>query len=237
MVGGQAISSLVPSLLPHEVALSLLLLPLVGWATLRGLREAGRLFAVPTYAFVVMLALVTLLGLHDLVLHHGFCPEPPPWVTALQPLGLFLILRALSSGCSAMTGIEAIANGVQVFCEPAPAHARQTLSVMGVLLSLMFFSVSGMGFLYGIAPDPHITVLAQIGTRVFGPGSDLLWALQISTLLILVLAANTAFSGFPLLAAMLANDRCLPCQMTWLGDRLVYQNGIGVLPGFTAVII
>ena len=78
-----------------------------------------------------------------------------------------------------MTGIEAIANGVQVFREPAPAHARQTLLVMGVLLSLMFFSVSGMGFLYGIAPDPHITVLAQIGTRVFGPGSALLWALQI----------------------------------------------------------
>lgn len=237
MAGGQAISSLLPSLLPHEVALSLLLLALVGWANLRGLREAGRLFAVPTYAFVVMLALLTLLGLHDLVFHHGFRPDPPPPVAALEPLGLFLILRAFSSGCSAMTGIEAIANGVQVFREPAPAHARQTLLVMGVLLSLMFFSVSGMGFLYGIAPDPHITVLAQIGTRVFGSGSVLLWALQISTLLILVLAANTAFSGFPLLAAMLANDRCLPRQMAWLGDRLVYQNGIGVLLGFTAVII
>ena len=154
MAGGQAISSLLPSLLPHEVALSLLLLALVGWANLRGLREAGRLFAVPTYAFVVMLALLTLLGLHDLVFHHGFRPDPPPSVTALEPLGLFLILRAFSSGCSAMTGIEAIANGVQVFREPAPAHARQTLLVMGVLLSLMFFSVSGMGFLYGIAPDP-----------------------------------------------------------------------------------
>ncbi|WP_115121045.1 APC family permease [Synechococcus sp. UW105] len=237
MAAGQAISSLIPSLLHHEVALTLLLLALVGWANLRGLREAGRIFALPTYAFVVMIALLTLVGLHDLVAHHGFRPDPPPLVTSMEPLGLFLILRAFSSGCSAMTGIEAIANGVQVFREPAPVNARQTLLVMGGLLALMVFSVSGMGFLYGIAPDPNVTVLAQIGAKVFGPGTPLLWGLQISTLLILVLAANTAFSGFPRLAAMLADDRCLPRQMAWLGDRLVYQNGIGVLLAGTALII
>ena len=142
MAAGQAISSLIPSLLHHEVALTLLLLALVGWANLRGLREAGRIFALPTYAFVVMIALLTLVGLHDLVAHHGFRPDPPPLVTSMEPLGLFLILRAFSSGCSAMTGIEAIANGVQVFREPAPVNARQTLLVMGGLLALMVFSVS-----------------------------------------------------------------------------------------------
>ncbi|MFM1900772.1 MAG: hypothetical protein RLZZ216_1348 [Cyanobacteriota bacterium] len=237
MAGTQALSSLAPSLLPHEVSLSLLLLVLVGWANLRGVKEAGRVFAIPTYAFVLMVVLLTIAGLKDLTFHHGWSADAPPSMQALEPIGLFLILRAFSSGCSAMTGIEAIANGVKVFKEPAPANARKTLLVMGVLLSLMFLAVSGMGFMYGIASDPKVTVLAQIGIRVFGAGSVLFWALQIATLLILVLAANTAFAGFPRLAAMLADDRCLPRQMSWLGDRLVYQNGIGVLLAFTALII
>tara|TARA_B100001063_G_scaffold218317_1_gene221594 strand:- start:537 stop:2432 length:1896 start_codon:yes stop_codon:yes gene_type:complete len=237
MAGTQALSSLDPSLLAYEVPIALLLLVLVGWANLRGVREAGRVFSVPTYAFVVMIVLLTVAGLKDLTFHHGWSPDAPPMAAALQPIGLFLILRAFSSGCSAMTGIEAIANGVQVFREPAPVNARKTLLVMGVLLSAMFLAVSTMGFMYGVAPNPDITVLAQIGQRVFGDGSVLYWTLQISTLLILVLAANTAFSGFPRLAAMLAEDHCLPMQMKLLGDRLVYQNGIGVLVAITALII
>jgi len=128
-----------------------------------------------------------------------------------------------------MTGIEAIANGVKVFREPAAKRAQRTMLVMGVMLALMFLVVSGLGWLYGVAPDPDRTVLAQIGMRVFGEGSPLFWALQISTLLILALAANTAFAGFPRLAAMLAQDRFLPRQMAWIGDRLVFQNGILVL--------
>ena len=237
MAGTQALSSLLPSLLPHELSLSLLLLALVGWANLRGLREAGRIFAIPTYVFVVMILLLTLVGVTDLSFQHGWTPEPPPLEAALQPLGLFLILRAFSSGCSAMTGIEAISTGVQVFREPAARNARVTLLVMGGLLAAMLLAVTGLGFMYGIAPDPQVTVLAQIGIRVFGSGSFLFWLLQLSTLLILVLAANTAFAGFPLLAAMLAEDRCLPPQMRWLGDRLVYQNGIGVLLAVSALII
>jgi amino acid transporter len=237
MAGTQALSSLLPSLLPHELSLSLLLLALVGWANLRGLREAGRIFAIPTYVFVVMILLLTLVGVTDLSFQHGWTPEPPPLEAALQPLGLFLILRAFSSGCSAMTGIEAISTGVQVFREPAARNARVTLLVMGGLLAAMLLAVTGLGFMYGIAPDSQVTVLAQIGIRVFGSGSILFWLLQLSTLLILVLAANTAFAGFPLLAAMLAEDRCLPPQMRWLGDRLVYQNGIGVLLAVSALII
>ena len=237
MAGTQALSSLLPSLLPHELSLSLLLLALVGWANLRGLREAGRIFAIPTYVFVVMILLLTLVGVTDLSFQHGWTPEPPPLEAALQPLGLFLILRAFSSGCSAMTGIEAISTGVQVFREPAARNARLTLLVMGGLLAAMLLAVTGLGFIYGIAPDSQVTVLAQIGIRVFGSGSILFWLLQLSTLLILVLAANTAFAGFPLLAAMLAEDRCLPPQMRWLGDRLVYQNGIGVLLAVSALII
>ncbi|MEA5474372.1 APC family permease [Synechococcus sp. CCY9201] len=237
MAGTQALSSLLPGLLRHEVAFALLLLLLVGWANLRGVREAGQAFALPTYAFVLMVALLALGGLQDLVFHHGFQPDPPPLIQAVEPLGLFLILRAFSSGCSAMTGIEAIANGVKLFRQPAATRARATMLVMGLMLAAMFFCVSGLGFLYGVAPDPNRTVLAQIGLRVFGAGSPLLWALQITTLLILVLAANTAFAGFPRLAAMLAQDRFLPRQMGWLGDRLVFQNGITTLVLATAVII
>jgi amino acid transporter len=237
MAGSQALSSLLPALLPYETPLALLLLALVGWINLRGMREAGRMFAIPTYTFVVMIALLALAGLHNLVTVHGFQPDAPPLMRAVEPLGWFLILRAFSSGCSAMTGIEAIANGVKVFRAPAERRARSTLLVMGLILALMFVVVSGLGFLYGIAPHPDITVLAQIGQRVFGAGSTLYWILQISTLLILALAANTAFADFPRLAAMLANDAFLPRQMAWLGDRLVFQNGIVVLLLAAAAVI
>ena len=237
MAGTQALSSLLPALLPYEVPLSLVLLVLVGWANLRGVKEAGRAFALPTYAFVVMVALLALFGLQNLVTEHGFNPDPAPLVQAAEPLGLFLILRAFSSGCSAMTGIEAIANGVKVFREPSAQRARSTMLVMGAMLAAMFVAVSGLAWLYGIAPNPDRTVMAQIGLRVFGSGSPLFWALQITTLLILTLAANTAFAGFPRLAAMLAKDQFLPRQMGWTGDRLVFQNGIGVLLVATALIV
>jgi len=237
MAGTQALSSLLPALLPYEVPLSLLLLLLVGWANLRGTKEAGRAFALPTYAFVVMVVLLALFGLQNLALVHGFSPDAPPLSRAVEPLGLFLILRAFSSGCSAMTGIEAIANGVKVFREPAAHRARATMLVMGSLLAGLFLAVSGLAWLYGIAPNPDRTVLAQIGMRVFGAGSPLFWALQITTLMILTLAANTAFAGFPRLAAMLAKDQFLPRQMGWIGDRLVFQNGIAVLVIATALIV
>jgi amino acid transporter len=237
MAGTQALSSLFPSLLEWEVPLALLLLLLVGWANLRGVREAGRIFALPTYAFVVMVAVLAVAGLQNLIFSHGFSPDPPPLVKAVEPLGLFLILRAFSSGCSAMTGIEAIANGVQLFRSPSAQRARKTLVVMGLLLASMFISVSGLGFIYGVAPNPDITVMAQLGMRVFGPHSLLLWVLQITTLLILMLAANTAFADFPRLAALLARDNFLPRQMAWVGDRLVFQNGIKFLLVATGLII
>lgn len=237
MAGTQALSSLWPWLLNWQVLIALVLLVLVGWANLRGVREAGRLFALPTYAFVVMVAVLAVAGLQDLIFSHGFSPDPPPLVKAVEPLGLFLILRAFSSGCSAMTGIEAIANGVQLFRSPSAQRARNTLLVMGLLLACMFLAVSGLGFMYGVAPNPDVTVMAQLGMRVFGPHSPLLWVLQITTLLILMLAANTAFADFPRLSALLARDNFLPRQMAWIGDRLVFQNGIVALLVATGAII
>ena len=237
MAGTQALSSLWPWLLNWQVLIALGLLVLVGWANLRGVREAGRLFALPTYAFVVMVMVLAVAGLQNLIFSHGFSPDPPPLVKAVEPLGLFLILRAFSSGCSAMTGIEAIANGVQLFRSPSAQRARNTLLVMGLLLASMFLAVSGLGFMYGVAPNPDVTVMAQLGMRVFGPNTPLLWVLQITTLLILMLAANTAFADFPRLSALLARDNFLPRQMAWVGDRLVFQNGIKLLLVATAGII
>ncbi len=237
MAGTQALSSLFPAMLRWEVPLALVLLLLVGWANLRGVRESGRLFAIPTYSFVLMVGLLALSGLGNLLLNHGFTPDPPPLVRAVEPLGLFLILRAFSSGCSAMTGIEAIANGVPIFRRPAARRARNTLVVMGLLLAAMFLVVSGLAYVYGIAPHPDVTVMAQLGSRVFGPHSPLLWLLQITTLLILMLAANTAFADFPRLSALLARDHFLPPQMAWVGDRLVFQNGIVALLAATGAII
>jgi hypothetical protein len=237
MAGTQALTSLLPDLLKFQVPISLALLLLVGWINLRGVKDAGRIFALPTYTFVLMVALLALFGFQNLVTSHGFQPDPAPLIQAVEPLGLFLILRAFSSGCSAMTGIEAIANGVKVFREPAVQRARQTMLVMGLLLAAMFVVVSGLGYVYGIAPNARQTVMAQIGIHVFGAGSPLYWALQISTLLILVFAANTAFADFPRLAGILAKDRFLPIQLAWIGDRLVFQNGIGLLVGFSALLI
>jgi amino acid transporter len=237
LAGTDALVSYAPALHPWKVPIALVLLLAVGWANLRGVRESGQLFAIPTFGFVAMVALLGVAGGLDMGLHHVLQPDPPQAVAALEPLGLFLILRAFASGCSAMTGIEAIANGVQVFRSPEASNARLTLLVMGVLLAAMFVTISGLAWLYGIAPDPQRTTLALLGMRLFGGSSPLFALLQFTTMLVLILAANTAFADFPRLGALLATDRFLPQQLAWRGDRLVFQNGILVLQLLAALII
>ena len=237
MAGTQALTSYVPALLPWQVPISLALLVFVGWVNLRGMSESGKLFSVPVYAFIAMVALLVGFGLVDLVVRHGFQPEPAPAVTAVAPLTLFLVLRAFSSGCSAMTGIEAIANGVQVFKEPSAVNARATMAVMGLILSLMFLGISLLAWMYGVDPSSSQTTMAILGERIFGASNPLYPALQLFTLLILMLAANTAFADFPRLAALLSADCHLPRMMQFKGDRLVFQNGILALIGLSALII
>jgi len=237
LAGTDALVSYAPALHPWKVPIALVLLLAVGWANLRGVRESGQLFAIPTFGFVAMVALLGVAGGLDVGLHHVLQPDPPQAVAALEPLGLFLILRAFASGCSAMTGIEAIANGVQVFRSPEASNARLTLLVMGALLAAMFVTISGLAWLYGIAPDPQRTTLALLGMRLFGGSSPLFAVLQFTTMLVLILAANTAFADFPRLGALLAADRFLPQQLAWRGDRLVFQNGILVLQLLAALII
>ena len=237
MAGTQALTSYLPALLPWQVPIALALLVFVGWVNLRGMSESGRLFSIPVYAFIAVVALLVGFGLVDLVFRHGFVPEPTSPVKAMAPLSLFLVLRAFSSGCSAMTGIEAIANGVKVFRDPSAVNARATMAVMGLILSMMFLGISLLAWMYGVDPSSSQTVMAILGERIFGATNPLYPVLQLFTLLILMLAANTAFADFPRLGALLAADGHLPRLMAFRGDRLVFQNGILVLITLAGLII
>jgi amino acid transporter len=232
------ITSLAPDWLPYQVELSVGAVVLIMLANLRGIRESGSIFAIPTYVFVGMMYLLIGYGLYQLALGGGLTYEPPP--SARQPigesLGLFVILRAFAQGCTAMTGTEAISNGVPAFKAPESYNARVTLVWMGVLLGTMFMGVSFLGVQIGVLPADAETVISQIGRTVFGAGP--LWvALQIATALILILAANTSFADFPRLSSILGRDRFLPRLFQFRGDRLAFTTGIVALSLLSIVLL
>jgi amino acid transporter len=226
--GIAAITSAFPALLPFRVELSLLAIALIAWANLRGVRESGTLFALPTYGFVFIFLMLIVVGLVRL-LTGTLSLAPAQTIPVLghgtQTLTLFLILRAFASGCTALTGIEAISNGIPAFRKPEADNAGKTLIAMAALLMTMFLGITFLARSLGVVPVEDQTVVSQIGRQVFGHGL-LYLALQAATALILVLAANTSFADFPRLSAILARARYLPRQLTSLGDRLVFANGI-----------
>ena len=204
--GVAAITSAFPVLLSFRVPLRLLAIALVAWANLRGVRESGTLFAIPTYGFIlVVLALLIAGGVRlatgSLVPSLSYAVSPAHAST--QPLTLFLILRAFASGCTALTGVEAISNGIPAFCAPEAKNAGKTLIAMAIFLGTMFLGITFLSRSLGIAPSEAETVVSQIGRQVFGHG-PLYLALQGATTLILMLAANTSFADFPRLSAILA---------------------------------
>jgi amino acid transporter len=225
--GVAQITSLVPEWLPYQVPLAVGAVVLIVLGNLRGIRESGSIFAVPTYVFVALMYVLIGYGLYRLFLGGGMTYEPPP--SARQPIGeaigLFVLLRAFAQGCTAMTGTEAISNGVPAFKPPEWANARTTLVWMGILLASMFMGLSYLAVQLGVLPADEETVISQIGRTVFGGGA--LWvALQIATALILILAANTSFADFPRLSSILARDRFLPRVFQFRGDRLAFTTGI-----------
>jgi amino acid transporter len=226
--GVAAITSAFPALLPFRIELCLLAIAFIAWANLRGVRESGTLFAIPTYGFVLMALALVGTGLVQLASGTlGVVPRSPVPAPAggAQALTLFLVLRAFASGCTALTGVEAISNGIPAFRKPEAANAGKTLIAMVALLATMFLGITWLARSLGVVPTAQETVVSQIGRQVFGAGPPYL-ALQGATVLILVLAANTSFADFPRLAAILARDRYLPHQLANLGDRLVFANGI-----------
>lgn len=228
----------------HKVLLCLIFIAFIAVANLRGVRESGALFATPTYVFLVSFLFMVGYGFFHYFTYGGAAPVPGPEEikTAegyhLQPLTLFLLLGAFSNGCAALTGIEAISNGVQAFKKPEAHNAASTLVWMALLLATMFLGTSVMAYLYHVHPKESETVISQFARIMFtGPLGWFYYVVQAATAAILVLAANTAFADFPRLSSLLARDRFLPRQFANRGDRLVFSNGIIILAVFSGVLV
>jgi amino acid transporter len=239
--GAIAVTSAAPSLAPYKVVLAISFIALITLANLRGAKEAGKLFAIPTYGFVLVVA-VTLLWGSWLCLSDG-CPKAATATLPLdahRSLSLLLLLRAFSSGATALTGVEAIADGVQAFRRPQARNAAATLFLMGVMSIPMFLGISYMASALDVRVNEEIaatkSVLAQVGETIYASGPGFI-VLQIFTALILILAANTAYQDFPRLSSILARDRFMPSQFRNRGDRLVFSNGIAVLSVLAALLV
>ena len=219
-----AITSFAPSLNGHKVGLSLACLLVIVLANLRGVRESGLAFAAPTYLFVTSIAVLVVVGLF----HHGQAVTPDPLPVGTGTITLFVLLKAFSSGSTALTGVEAIANGVNAFRRPHGRNAAVTLAVLGTIAISLFVGVSYLAVQTHARPSASASVVSQIARAVFH-GGFMYYAIQVLTLVVLILAANTSFQGFPRLSALLARDRFAPRQFTNLGDRLVFSNGMLVL--------
>ncbi|CAE6743489.1 APC family permease [Nitrospira defluvii] len=234
--GIAALTSAVPDLLPHREGLCVAAILLVTVVNLRGVRESGQFFAVPTYIFIGTLAAMLGVGAIQIVLGHASRVEPLPSIAAAEPLTLFLLLRAFSSGCTALTGVEVISNGVSAFKKPEPQNAALTMIGMAMILGTLFIGISSMAYYFGIVPKGDETVVSQIARATFGTG-PLYYLVQASTMVILILAANSSFNGFPRLASILARDSYMPHQMSMMGDRLVFSNGVIILGVFSCLLI
>jgi amino acid transporter len=228
----------------HKVILCLVFIGFIGLANLRGVRESGALFAAPTYVFVVSFILMIGYGLFHYWAYDGVAPvaSVEALKTAegyrLQPLTTLLLLGAFSNGCTALTGIEAISNGVPAFKKPEAQNAATTLAWMAVLLTTMFLGTSVMAYLYQVHPHENETVISQFARIMFsGRLGWFYYVVQASTAAILVLAANTSFADFPRLSSLLARDRFLPRQFANRGDKLVFSNGIIILAVFSGILV
>jgi amino acid transporter len=241
--GVLALTSAVSSLRGHELMLSLACVLLIAVANLRGVKEAGILFALPTYGFVA--SIFALVGVGIARCADGTCPQataPHPLASGVGAVTAFVVLRAFASGSTALTGVEAIANGVNAFRKPHGRNAATTLAVLGTIAIAMFVGVSWLAVHVHARPTTTGTpsVLSEIARAVFPSSSALgfmYWAVQTLTLAVLVLAANTSYQGFPRLAALLARDRFFARQFTNLGDRLVFSNGIIVLTAVAMALL
>lgn len=233
--GMDAIASAFPWLWPHRIEASLLLLVLITLLNLRGLRDTGTLMSIPVYLFLATYLPMIAWGLFRLW-QSGPLPleqVAPPASVNLTP---FLVLHAFSTGCTALTGIEAISNGVPAFKPPQSANAGRTLIVMAFLMGTLFLGSIGLTQFLGVIAGPNETILSALAHHLLGSGPAY-YLIQISTMLVLAVAANTSFADFPRVAAILARDGFMPRQFTGLGDRLVFSNGILALAGITGALI
>jgi amino acid transporter len=252
--GTDALTSAVSALAPYHVVIALVFVAILAFGNLKGVRESGKLFAVPTYFFIGMMGLMIVVGIGKW-LTGGLHAESWAGLHGTVPIGqngnenafllgatLFVVLKAFASGGAAVTGVEAISNGVTAFRKPEWLNARRTLVIMGAVLGTLFLGLSALST--KTHPIPYTsgtpTVISQVGKSVFGAGAAgnlLFYLLQVGTMLILVLAANTSFADFPRLASFHAGDHFMPKQLTKRGHRLVFSNGILALAVAAAALL
>src|SRR3989454_2024790 len=239
--GVQSFASLFTVLAPYVVVIDVVLVVIVTIVNLRGVRESGSIFALPTYLFIGSALLLIAVGLVKslLIQHHPVLGQFAP-VAAVEPLTIFLILKSFAAGCSAMTGVEAISNGVPAFKKPEARNAAATLTWMAITLGTLFIGITLLATSYHIEANPsgNPTVIAQIASQVFnGPLFFMYPVFILATLLILTLAANTSYSDFPRLASLLARDDFLPHQFAFRGDRLAFSIGIIFLATLASLLL
>ncbi|MBU6328582.1 MAG: APC family permease [Acidobacteria bacterium] len=243
--GVAALYSVFHGVYPYRVELAIAFIAIIAWGNLRGVKESGKLFAIPTYAFLVAMFALIIVGLIKNFLGGGLeyvalDPEQTEALKVTGGAGLFLLLHAFASGGAAVTGVEAISNGVPAFKPPEWKNARNTLMVMGGLLGAMFIGISYLATQVHAVPTEERTVMSQVAQAIYGNGAighAMFIFTQAATMLILVLAANTAFADFPRLASFQAEDSFMPRQLTKRGHRLVFSNGIVSLAISAAVIV
>ncbi|EQB22141.1 Amino acid permease [Dehalobacter sp. UNSWDHB] len=233
--GTDALTSAFPALHAHTVAIAVFFVLLITVLNLRGIRESASILAYPVYLFVAALFILIGVGLYNV-----FTGQVPAELhaavgTPVAGISLFILLKAFASGCSALTGVEAISNAIPNFKEPAPNNAAKTLMAMGSLLAILFSGIVFLAFYYGIAPNAQETVVSQMAEGIFGR-NFIYYFIQGTTALILILAANTGYSAFPLLAVNLAKDKFIPRMFTIRGDRLGFSNGILIL-GILSILL
>jgi amino acid transporter len=239
--GVAALTSIVPELFEARVMVGVVIVAVIALVNLRGVRESGLVFSVPTYVYLVSIGGLLAIGVFRLVTNTlPTYQVPAGWaVTAAEPLGLLLILRAFASGSVALTGVEAVSNGVPAFKPPEARNAQRVVVLMGTAFGLIFIGMSLLTSKLGILPDPteEQTVISQLGGLLVGSGTPFHYLIQVSTAVLLVLAANTAFADFPRLSSILARDGFLPRAFQFRGDRLAFSGGIVVLAVIAALLI
>jgi amino acid transporter len=234
--GVAAITSALPALHPYRIWMGVLAIVFIAVVNLRGIRESGKIFAAPTYLFVVSMLAMIAYGVVGTMF--GFVTAAPyaPHAPGLESVGVLLLLRAFASGCTALTGVEAVSDGLPAFKAPEAHNASLVMLWLGVISVTLFLGITYLAYTIGIIPRHGETVVSQLARTIFGSGL-LYYEIQLATTLILLLAANTSFADFPRLAYFLARDRYIPRQFANQGDRLVFSNGILILSGFAVLLL
>lgn len=235
--GTAAITSAFPQLLSVRTGIALIIITLLTIGNLRGMKDSSVLFGIPTYLFIFTILLLIITGFVKVLVFHETPAVSATMPQTVENLSLLLFLKAFSSGCTALTGVEAVSDGIPNFREPAQKNAKRVLYLLAGLVFVIFLGISALASLYHIVPNANVTVIAMIAEAVFGNGTLLFYLVQITTAVILTMAANTAFADLPLLLSILARDGFVPRQFMSRGSRLSFSNGILLLFFLSAALV